>query len=102
MDWIPKVQDGCIHMEDLSQRGKCLSYYESVNLTQIKAFIRVLARMHKNILSQETKEWRGTFLENITLFGDLLDSADLFIDKFLENCKRRSEFRESRNVGFGI
>lgn len=80
-------QEGCIHMEDISRRGKCISHFESVNLSQVKSFIRNLAHMHKNILCATDLEWRGKYLKNATLFGDFVESVDMFIEDFLKKCK---------------
>lgn len=59
VEWILNEQDGCIHIEDLTAKGKTTSYFDNINLTQIKCFIRHLAHWHKNILSSDPKLWEG-------------------------------------------
>uniref|UniRef100_A0AC35FCS5 CHK kinase-like domain-containing protein n=1 Tax=Panagrolaimus sp. PS1159 TaxID=55785 RepID=A0AC35FCS5_9BILA len=86
-------QEGCIHMEDISRRGKFISHFEGVNLSQVKSFIRNLAHMHKNILCATDLEWRGKYLKNATLFGDFVESVDMFIEDFLKKCKIEDRFR---------
>uniref|UniRef100_A0A914YYB3 CHK kinase-like domain-containing protein n=1 Tax=Panagrolaimus superbus TaxID=310955 RepID=A0A914YYB3_9BILA len=93
VEYIHDRQEGCIHMEDISQNGKCISHFENINLTKIKSFIRNLARMHKNILCAKDLDWRGKHLKNATLFGDFVESVDMFIDGFLIKCKLEDTFR---------
>ena len=100
VDWVQGREDGGIHMEDLTRRGKCITHFEGVNLAQVKAVIRYLARMHKNILSEDTLDWKGKYLKNATLFGDFVQSSDQFVDGFLEQCKRKGmtlKFSENRS-----
>uniref|UniRef100_A0AC35F3Q1 CHK kinase-like domain-containing protein n=1 Tax=Panagrolaimus sp. PS1159 TaxID=55785 RepID=A0AC35F3Q1_9BILA len=90
VEWIIGKQEGCIHMEDLSIKGKCLSHFQSINLTQVKCFIRHLAHWHKNILS--TENWRGKYLKNAITIANFVIGDDEAIDEFLVNCKRKELF----------
>uniref|UniRef100_A0A914Y323 Uncharacterized protein n=1 Tax=Panagrolaimus superbus TaxID=310955 RepID=A0A914Y323_9BILA len=74
IEWILNEQDGCIHMEDLTSKGKTISYFDNVNLTQIKCFIRHLAHWHKNILCSDPGLWRGKFISKaMDAFGTALE-----------------------------
>ena len=87
-EWIEGEQDGCIHMEDLTGRGKCLLFFESINLTQVKVFIRKLAHMHKNILSADPKLWRGKYLKNQENHVNVVDMMKPLVEPFLKKSKR--------------
>uniref|UniRef100_A0AC35F5A8 CHK kinase-like domain-containing protein n=1 Tax=Panagrolaimus sp. PS1159 TaxID=55785 RepID=A0AC35F5A8_9BILA len=92
-DWILNEKEGCIHMEDLSQKGKTISYFETINLTQVKNFIQHLAKMHKSILSADPKIWKGKFVENAEFFMYYFDILEEQNVEFLKICSRREEFR---------
>ena len=79
-------------MEDLSLRGKTILYFETVNLTQVKSFIRHLARTHKNNLCADPKLWKGKFVESEEFFMYFFDILEPHIELFLGNCKRESKF----------
>uniref|UniRef100_A0A914QRJ9 CHK kinase-like domain-containing protein n=1 Tax=Panagrolaimus davidi TaxID=227884 RepID=A0A914QRJ9_9BILA len=69
-EWILKKQEGVIHMEDLTLRGKTLSFFENINLTQVKCVIRHLAHMHKNILSIDPEIWHGKYVKTQEALAD--------------------------------
>uniref|UniRef100_A0AC35GZC3 Uncharacterized protein n=1 Tax=Panagrolaimus sp. PS1159 TaxID=55785 RepID=A0AC35GZC3_9BILA len=89
--WILDKFDGCVHMEDLTNRGKSLSYFDCINLTQIKSFVRHLAKMHKNILSAEQKLWKGKYLKGADCFGKFLSVLEGTYEPFLQKCKLESK-----------
>uniref|UniRef100_A0A914Y7F3 CHK kinase-like domain-containing protein n=1 Tax=Panagrolaimus superbus TaxID=310955 RepID=A0A914Y7F3_9BILA len=80
-------------MEDLTNRGKSLLYFDSINLTQIKSFVRHLARMHKNILSADPKLWKGKHLKGSECFASALSALESAYEPFLKKCKREEDFR---------
>uniref|UniRef100_A0A914QGA5 Uncharacterized protein n=1 Tax=Panagrolaimus davidi TaxID=227884 RepID=A0A914QGA5_9BILA len=87
-EWIVKKQEGVLHMEDLTLRGKTLMFFENINLTQVKCVIRHLAHMHKNILSIDPAIWHGKYVTNQET---LADCAQVFAPmelSFLRRCKR--------------
>uniref|UniRef100_A0A914QIX0 CHK kinase-like domain-containing protein n=1 Tax=Panagrolaimus davidi TaxID=227884 RepID=A0A914QIX0_9BILA len=93
VDWILEKKEGCLHMEDLTLRGKTLSFFDNISLTQVKSFIRHLARMHKNILSLDEKIWKGKFLKNQDGFVEFIEFMTQSYEPFLKSCKRENEFR---------
>uniref|UniRef100_A0A914P028 Uncharacterized protein n=1 Tax=Panagrolaimus davidi TaxID=227884 RepID=A0A914P028_9BILA len=88
LEWIAGKQDGCIHMEDLTTHGKVISFFEDVNLTQVKALVRHLAHMHKNILSCDPKIWQGKYIKNREIGANFVDMIKPMIEPFLKNSKR--------------
>uniref|UniRef100_A0A914QSY1 CHK kinase-like domain-containing protein n=1 Tax=Panagrolaimus davidi TaxID=227884 RepID=A0A914QSY1_9BILA len=86
-------QASCIHMEDLTLKGKTLSYFDSVNLTQVKNFIRVLAKMHKNILTADPKQWQKKFFFNEGSMKAVLGMLEPMIPPFLKMSKREEAFK---------
>uniref|UniRef100_A0A914Z4L3 CHK kinase-like domain-containing protein n=1 Tax=Panagrolaimus superbus TaxID=310955 RepID=A0A914Z4L3_9BILA len=92
-DWILDKKEGCLHMEDLTLRGKTLSFFENISLTQVKSYIQHLARMHKNILSVDEKIWKGKFLKNQDGFVEFIEFMSQSYEPFLKSCKREEEFR---------
>uniref|UniRef100_A0A914Z1D9 CHK kinase-like domain-containing protein n=1 Tax=Panagrolaimus superbus TaxID=310955 RepID=A0A914Z1D9_9BILA len=86
--------EGCIHMEDLSNLGKTLSYFESVNLTQIKCLIQTLAHMHKNLLTTDDAIWKNKFMKHQRGFADITTFFEDLIEPFLQKCKRRNAFEQ--------
>uniref|UniRef100_A0A914QN37 Uncharacterized protein n=1 Tax=Panagrolaimus davidi TaxID=227884 RepID=A0A914QN37_9BILA len=87
--WIINKQEGCVHMEDLTLRGKCLLFYENINLTQVKCMIRYLAHMHKNVLCADPKTWKGEYLKRSKGLFDALDMFNASVDGFLDKCKHK-------------
>uniref|UniRef100_A0AC35GFV2 CHK kinase-like domain-containing protein n=1 Tax=Panagrolaimus sp. PS1159 TaxID=55785 RepID=A0AC35GFV2_9BILA len=87
-DWILNEKEGCIHMEDLSQKGKTFNYFESVNLEQIKSFIQSLAKIHKSNLSADPKIWKGKFVEDDQFFTFYHEILETQIEPFLKDCPR--------------
>uniref|UniRef100_A0A914Z0V4 Uncharacterized protein n=1 Tax=Panagrolaimus superbus TaxID=310955 RepID=A0A914Z0V4_9BILA len=69
VEWIYEKQEGCIHMEDLTNLGKTISYFDNINLTQVKCFIQHLAHWHKNILCTDPKLWKGKYSKKSTNFN---------------------------------
>uniref|UniRef100_A0A914Q6I8 CHK kinase-like domain-containing protein n=1 Tax=Panagrolaimus davidi TaxID=227884 RepID=A0A914Q6I8_9BILA len=85
VDWILNEQEGCIHMEDLTSKGKTTSYFDNINLTQIKCFIRHLAHWHKNILCADPEIWRKKFISKaMEAFGTALEGIGQQGKKFIE------------------
>uniref|UniRef100_A0AC34GCD8 CHK kinase-like domain-containing protein n=1 Tax=Panagrolaimus sp. ES5 TaxID=591445 RepID=A0AC34GCD8_9BILA len=80
-------------MEDLTNCGKSLLYFDCINLTQIKSFVRHLARMHKNILSVDPKLWKGKHLKGSECFANALSVLESTYEPFLKKCKREEVFR---------
>jgi hypothetical protein len=92
LEWIIGKQDGCIHMEDLTKKGKVLAFYEDINLTQIKNVIKHLAHMHKNVLTMDSKIWEGKYLSNPDGLNHFIDMLVPTIVTFKEKCKRKDAF----------
>ena len=103
VEWIMGKKDGCIHMEDLTLRGKTINFFDNINLTQVKCFIRHLAHWHKNILTADPKTWRGKhFPSNMEAFKSVLATFDKMAMDFMETSSLKREFfftgvREERN-----
>uniref|UniRef100_A0AC34G7X4 CHK kinase-like domain-containing protein n=1 Tax=Panagrolaimus sp. ES5 TaxID=591445 RepID=A0AC34G7X4_9BILA len=93
LEWIERKQNGCIHMEDLTNRGKVISFFEDINLTQVKIFIQHLAHMHKNILSVDKRLWQGKYLKNQDIPTKFIDMVKPMVEPFLKTCKREDKFR---------
>ena len=103
-EWIPGEQDGCIHMEDLTRRGKTLTFFDGLNLSQVKCFIRVYARLHKNILTADPKLWKGKYLKSQEALAHIIDMIKpIMIDSFLPTCKREGKHtsKESQQPSSG-
>uniref|UniRef100_A0A914PQ42 CHK kinase-like domain-containing protein n=1 Tax=Panagrolaimus davidi TaxID=227884 RepID=A0A914PQ42_9BILA len=91
-EWILNEKQGCILMEDLSFKSKCLSYFESVNLTQVRNIIEHLAHLHKNCLTSDTEKWKGKFLKNQTWLSDTIIGMEAETEPFLKKCGREKDF----------
>uniref|UniRef100_A0AC35FV69 CHK kinase-like domain-containing protein n=1 Tax=Panagrolaimus sp. PS1159 TaxID=55785 RepID=A0AC35FV69_9BILA len=92
-DWILDIKEGCIHMEDLTKRGRTVSYFENLNMPQIKCFVRELAKMHKNILTADPNIWKGKYLKGQNAIVDYLDYLPTGCEAFLDKCKRKDQFK---------
>uniref|UniRef100_A0A914R006 CHK kinase-like domain-containing protein n=1 Tax=Panagrolaimus davidi TaxID=227884 RepID=A0A914R006_9BILA len=93
VEWILEAkQEGCIHMEDLTLRGKSISFFDNINLSQIKYFIQILARMHKNILSADPKSWKGKFINGQNCYIDFFEMYESGYDTFLKKNKNYGRF----------
>jgi thiamine kinase-like enzyme len=79
--------DGCIHMEDLTLRGKTLTFFDNLNLTQVKHIIRLLAHMHKNILLSDSETWEGKYLETQKTIANVIDLMKPMTKAFKKKCK---------------
>ena len=91
-EWIYGQQEGYIHMEDLTLRGKTLSYFDNINLSQVKSFIRVLARMNKNCLVADPKVWKGKFLHHKELeYKQILIVFNKMGNAFMEKSSMKGE-----------
>uniref|UniRef100_A0A914YD61 Uncharacterized protein n=1 Tax=Panagrolaimus superbus TaxID=310955 RepID=A0A914YD61_9BILA len=90
-DWILNEKERCVHMEDLSQKGKTFTYFESVNLNQIKSFVRNLAKIHKSNLVADEKIWKGKFVEDDQFFTFYHEILETQIEPFLKTCSRESK-----------
>uniref|UniRef100_A0A914YN34 Uncharacterized protein n=1 Tax=Panagrolaimus superbus TaxID=310955 RepID=A0A914YN34_9BILA len=86
VEWILDESEGCIHMEDLTMRGRTMTYFETVNLAQIKCLIQHLAHMHKNILCSDTKIWKEKHLKSSTGFIEVLDMMNESVEVLLKKC----------------
>jgi hypothetical protein len=91
--WELGNHEGCIHMEDLSNKGKTQLYFQSVNLTIVKAVIRQLAHIHKSILSAEPNLWHGKYIKNQMLMANTAKKTRPMIEPFLQISKRETELR---------
>uniref|UniRef100_A0AC34FTL5 CHK kinase-like domain-containing protein n=1 Tax=Panagrolaimus sp. ES5 TaxID=591445 RepID=A0AC34FTL5_9BILA len=93
--WQPDAgnKEGCIHMEDLSGKRKNISYFENINLSQVKCVIKHLAKIHKNILCADPTLWKGKYLKNQESFVDFLDMFDPIIEPHLKKCKIEDQLR---------
>uniref|UniRef100_A0A914PYT0 CHK kinase-like domain-containing protein n=1 Tax=Panagrolaimus davidi TaxID=227884 RepID=A0A914PYT0_9BILA len=91
--WILDIKEGCIHMEDLTKRGRTVSYFENLNMSQIKCFVRELAKMHKNILTTDPNIWKGKYLKGQNAIVDYLDYLPTGCESFLDKCKRKDQFK---------
>uniref|UniRef100_A0A914PZ42 CHK kinase-like domain-containing protein n=1 Tax=Panagrolaimus davidi TaxID=227884 RepID=A0A914PZ42_9BILA len=85
-------KEGVIHMEDLTLRGKTITHFENINLTQVKCVIRHLAHMHYKTLIANPKIWRGKFLKNQGTLAKVTGHMDAMINKMIENSKREKDF----------
>uniref|UniRef100_A0A914QJD6 Aminoglycoside phosphotransferase domain-containing protein n=1 Tax=Panagrolaimus davidi TaxID=227884 RepID=A0A914QJD6_9BILA len=77
-------KEGVLHMEDLTLRGKTISHFENINLSQVKSVIKAIAHMHKNILTADKALWQGKFLKNQTAFADLVSALDSMIEPLVK------------------
>uniref|UniRef100_A0AC34QF80 CHK kinase-like domain-containing protein n=1 Tax=Panagrolaimus sp. JU765 TaxID=591449 RepID=A0AC34QF80_9BILA len=87
--WIVDEQQGCIHMEDLTIRGKVMNYYDTFNVTQLKGIIKHVVRMHAKVLTMEPEAWSGKFLDNQDAFDDIGDITKNALQPFKELAKDR-------------
>lgn len=89
MPWVYKKIEGCLHMEDLTNKGKSLTFFETMNMSQIRAVVRHLAHMHKQFLIMDESEWRGKFMDNQKAFTEGTDQFVKFFEPFLKLAKGR-------------
>ena len=87
MPWVYKKLEGCLHMEDLTNKGKSLTFFETMNISQIRAVVRHLAHMHKQFLMMDESEWKGKFMDNQKAFTEGTDQFEKFINPFLKVTK---------------
>jgi thiamine kinase-like enzyme len=93
VEWIYGKQEGCIHMEDLTLRGKTISYFDNINLTQVKEFIRHLAHWHKNILTADPTIWREKFVfKKVDAFKNAIIAFDKMGQAFVEKSSMKHLF----------
>uniref|UniRef100_A0A914Y6A5 Uncharacterized protein n=1 Tax=Panagrolaimus superbus TaxID=310955 RepID=A0A914Y6A5_9BILA len=95
-EWIIKKQEGVIHMEDLTLRGKTIMYFENINLTQVKCVIRHLAHMHYKLLTVDPKIWKGKFLKNQEAMAAISQHADIMINPMIKSSKREGKNQRSK------
>uniref|UniRef100_A0A914QHI9 Uncharacterized protein n=1 Tax=Panagrolaimus davidi TaxID=227884 RepID=A0A914QHI9_9BILA len=101
VDWIlEKKQEGCIHMEDLTIRGKTFESYDRINIAQAKCFVRYLAKMHKNILTVDPEVWKGKYLKGQTTLAGHIEHQRLHFGGFLEGFKLKAR-PQPRGWGLG-
>uniref|UniRef100_A0AC35F1Q0 Uncharacterized protein n=1 Tax=Panagrolaimus sp. PS1159 TaxID=55785 RepID=A0AC35F1Q0_9BILA len=82
VEWIYGKKEGCIHMEDLTLRGKTISYFDNINLTQVKEFIRHLAHFHKKTLSADPAIWKGKFvIKKMNAFKNALTRQPIYMSR---------------------
>ena len=84
-------KEGVLHMEDLTLRGRTISYFENINLTQVKSLIRILAHMHKNTLCADPKLWEGKFLKNQEMMAGATKAFEIMMAPFLKRSKSDSK-----------
>uniref|UniRef100_A0AC34RM50 CHK kinase-like domain-containing protein n=1 Tax=Panagrolaimus sp. JU765 TaxID=591449 RepID=A0AC34RM50_9BILA len=66
--WITDEPEGCIHMEDLTLRGKVMNYYDTLNMTQLKVVIKYVTRMQARALALDSDVWSGKYIGNQDAF----------------------------------
>jgi hypothetical protein len=86
-DWIFGKQTGCIHMEDLTNRGKTLLFFDDINLSQVKNVTKHLVHMHKNILECDPVIWKDKHILDADSLNNCLNILFPTIDIFIEKCK---------------
>uniref|UniRef100_A0A914Z386 CHK kinase-like domain-containing protein n=1 Tax=Panagrolaimus superbus TaxID=310955 RepID=A0A914Z386_9BILA len=84
-------KEGVLHMEDLTLRGKTISYFENINLAQVKSVIRAIAHMHKNVLTADPSLWREKFLKNQTVLADVSNVLHSMIEPLIKKSKREGK-----------
>uniref|UniRef100_A0AC34GMC6 Juvenile hormone-inducible protein n=1 Tax=Panagrolaimus sp. ES5 TaxID=591445 RepID=A0AC34GMC6_9BILA len=82
-------KEGVLHMEDLTLRGKTISHFENINLTQVKSVIKAMAHMHKNILSADPSLWKGKFLKNQTTLAEVSKVLHSMIEPLIKKSNRQ-------------
>ncbi|KAE9546854.1 hypothetical protein FO519_009934 [Halicephalobus sp. NKZ332] len=87
--WVLNQQEGCIHMEDLTPKGKVFDYFDSFNIIQIKNIIGHLARMHKQLWTMDQQIWREKFIESQTTFAEIMDGIMTSMETMEEMAKER-------------
>lgn len=74
VSWILRKQEGCIHMEDLSRRGKVMGFFDSFSFTQLKHIVQHVVHMHKQFLVMKKENWEGKYLKNQEAFVEIADT----------------------------
>uniref|UniRef100_A0AC34RJE7 CHK kinase-like domain-containing protein n=1 Tax=Panagrolaimus sp. JU765 TaxID=591449 RepID=A0AC34RJE7_9BILA len=94
--WIIGKEEGVLHMEDLTRKGKTMERYTSLNLTQIRNITKQLAHMHKirnitkhlahmhKVTIATTHSWRNKFYIRESKFEETSKLIDSAFDKFLK------------------
>ena len=82
--WIKSVHQGCLHMEDLSLRGKNMDFFNSLSIPQFKSVIDALAFFHSKILKLDESQWRGKFVSQRNIFPEMAPLIKELSPKFLK------------------
>ncbi|KAE9555222.1 hypothetical protein FO519_001572 [Halicephalobus sp. NKZ332] len=94
--WIKGVHLGCLHMENLSVRGKNFSYFDALTAPQFKNVINWLAYFHSKLLTTNT--WQGKFTKQQKIFSEMKDMYKTGVDRSLAIAKTGKEkFRSLMN-----
>uniref|UniRef100_A0AC34FWG5 Uncharacterized protein n=1 Tax=Panagrolaimus sp. ES5 TaxID=591445 RepID=A0AC34FWG5_9BILA len=95
LDFKVGEKEGVIHMEDLTLRGKTITYFENINLTQIKCVIQHLAHMHYRVLKCiDQNEWRGKYLKKQEAMETITKNFDLMFKPLLKSSQREGNFKK--------
>jgi hypothetical protein len=97
-EWIPGKHQGCLHMEDLSKRGRNLDYYNSLSHGQLKNIIQRLAYLHQNVMCLDESKWKGKFLSQKRLFIEMMTTIGDYSQRFIEMSKKTSKLDENTVV----
>ena len=79
--WVKDIHLGCLHMEDLSVKGKNLDYFDGLTVSQFKNVINWLAYFHSKLLT--TDIWQGKFTKQKSFFVDMIHMQKTGIEKTL-------------------
>ncbi|KAE9546693.1 hypothetical protein FO519_010095 [Halicephalobus sp. NKZ332] len=85
--WIKDIHQGCLHMEDLSPRGKNMYYFNTLTVPQFKNVIDALAFFHSRLMNLEESEWRGKFVPPRNVFSHVIGFVQEMSPKFLDITK---------------
>ncbi|KAE9548005.1 hypothetical protein FO519_008786 [Halicephalobus sp. NKZ332] len=89
--WIRDIHQGCLHMEDLSIRGKNMDYFNTLTVPQFKNVVDALAFFHSRIMNLEESRWRGKFVSQRNIFSDMISLVRDMSPKFLKITKSGKE-----------
>jgi len=82
--WIRNVHQGCLHMEDLSLRGKNIDFFNTLTVPQFQNVVNALAFFHSQILKLEESKWRGKFVSQRNIFTEMAPLIKQISPKFLQ------------------
>lgn len=96
--WRIGSHQGCLHMEDLSKRGKNLDYYNSLSHGQLKNIIKHIAFFHKTVMCLDEKSWKGKFLDQKFVFLGIAPTIKEYSQKFIDMAKKTSKLEDEFTV----